>query len=265
MGPFELTFLGTGTSNGVPMIGCRCAVCRSDDPRDQRMRSSVVVRDVADDRTYLVDTGPELRLQALRADLDHIDAVLYTHGHADHTAGLDELRRFNELGQRRLPVYANQVAADMIVERFGYGFADWLGFWGGKPDLDMTVVDGPFRPFGTGIIPLPFQHGRLPVLGFRFGGLSYLTDAKTIPEETMAALAGTDVLVINALRERPHPTHLSLAEALDVIERIGPREAWLTHISHEIGHAEVEARLPDGVHLAYDGLVIRSEGEPSRG
>ena len=259
MGPFELTFLGTGTSNGVPMIGCRCDVCLSDDPRDHRTRSSVVIRDTGDERTYLVDTGPELRIQALAAGLDHIDAVLYTHAHADHTAGLDDLRRFNDLRQGRLPVFANQVGADMIVERFAYAFADWLGFWGGKPDLDMTVVDGPVQPFGTPIIPLPFHHGRLPVIGFRLGNLAYLTDAKTIPPETMALLAGTDVLVINALRERPHPTHLSLAEALDVIARLGPRETWLTHISHEIGHVDVDARLPAGVRLAYDGLTVRCE------
>ncbi|HEV2527405.1 MAG TPA: MBL fold metallo-hydrolase [Thermomicrobiales bacterium] len=259
MGPFELTFLGTGTSNGVPMIGCRCDVCRSNDPRDQRTRSSVVIRDTGDDRTYLVDTGPELRIQALAADLNHVDAVLYTHAHADHTAGLDDLRRFNEMQQGRLPAFANSVAAGMIVERFAYAFAEWLGFWGGKPDLDMTVIDGPFRPFGTTITPLPFQHGRLPVVGFRIGDLAYLTDAKAIPAETMALLEGTEVLVINALRERPHPTHLSLAEALEVVEQIGPRETWLTHISHEISHAGVDARLPEGVGLAYDGLTIRCE------
>lgn len=252
----ELTFLGTGTSNGVPMIGCDCPVCRSDDPRDRRMRTAAVIRDHADHRTYLIDTGPELRLQALAADLGHVDAVLYTHGHADHTAGLDDMRRFNELQQTRIPVYANDVAATMLGERFAYAFADWLGFWGGKPDLDLVTVDGPFQPFGTPITPLPVQHGRLPVLGYRIGRLSYITDAKVVSDETIALLAGTEVLVLNALRERPHPTHLSIAEALAVIERVAPRQAWLTHLSHEVGHADQDARLPDGVHLAYDGLRV---------
>jgi phosphoribosyl 1,2-cyclic phosphate phosphodiesterase len=255
---FELTFLGTGTSNGVPMIGCQCPVCRSDDPRDHRMRTSAVVRDEADGRTYLIDTGPELRLQAIGAGLRHVDAVLVTHGHADHTAGLDDLRRFNEMQQARIPTYANEVAGTMLHERFAYAFADWLGFWGGKPELDLHVVDGPFRPFGTEIVPLPVHHGRLPILGYRFGPLAYLTDVKVIPPETMAALAGTEVLVINALRARPHPTHLSIEDALALIAEIGPREAWLTHLSHEVSHAEVDATLPEGVRLAYDGLTIRA-------
>lgn len=252
----ELTFLGTGTSNGVPMIGCDCAVCRSADPRDRRLRTSAVIRDHEDDRTYLIDTAPELRLQALAAGLDRVDAVLYTHGHADHTAGLDDMRRFNELQQARIPVWANGVAAAMIRERFAYAFSDWLGFWGGKPELDLSTVDGPFQPFGTPIVPLAIQHGRLPILGYRIGDLSYITDAKEIGDETMALLAGTEVLVLNALRERPHPTHLSVEEALAVVDRIRPRQTWLTHISHEICHAEVDARLPDGVNLARDGLTV---------
>lgn len=257
MTTIELTFLGTGTSNGVPMIGCACGVCLSTDPRDKRSRTSAVVRDVADDRTYLIDTGPELRVQALANGLHHVDAVLYTHGHADHTAGLDDMRRFNELQATRIPVFANDVAAEMIRERFSYAFADWLGFWGGKPDLDLTTVDGSFQPFGRSIVSLPVQHGRLPILGFRIGPLSYVTDAKQIGDDTMALLAGTDTLVLNALRERPHPTHLSIDEALAVIDRVGPRQTWLTHLSHEIGHAVVDAQLPDGVNLAYDGLTVR--------
>ncbi len=252
----ELTFLGTGTSNGVPMIGCDCPVCRSDDPRDRRLRASAVIRDHSDERTYLIDTGPELRIQALTARLDHVDAVLYTHGHADHTAGLDDMRRFNELQQARIPVWANEVAAEMIRERFAYAFGDWLGFWGGKPELDLFTVEGPFQPFGTPVVPLPVQHGRLPILGYRIGDLSYITDAKLISDETLALLAGTDVLVLNALRERPHPTHLSVEEALAVVDRVRPRQTWLTHISHEMGHAEVDARLPDGVNLAWDGLTV---------
>lgn len=254
----ELTFLGTGTSNGVPMIGCDCDVCRSTDPRDRRMRTSAVIRDVPDGRTYLVDTGPELRLQALAMGLKHVDAVLYTHGHADHTAGLDDMRRFNELQGSRIPAFADAVAAEMIRERFAYAFSDWLGFWGGKPDLDLVTVATPFQPFGTPITPLPVQHGRLPIVGYRIGNLSYITDAKSVEDETLALLAGTEVLVLNALRERPHPTHLSIDDALAVVDRLSPRprQTWLTHLSHEISHAAMNERLPEDVGLAWDGLTV---------
>ncbi len=258
MTTIELTFLGTGTSNGVPMIGCDCGVCLSTDPRDRRLRTSAVIRDTAEDRTYLIDTGPELRLQALAMGLKHVDAVLYTHGHADHTAGLDDMRRFNELQGSRIPAYANDVAAEMIRERFAYAFSDWLGFWGGKPDLDLVTVQGPFQPFGRPIVPLPVQHGRLPILGYRIGNLSYITDAKSVDDGTLALLTGTEVLVLNALRGRPHPTHLSVADALAVVDRLDPRprQTWLTHLSHEVSHAGMSDRLPDDVGLAWDGLTV---------
>ena len=258
MSTIELTFLGTGTSNGVPMIGCDCGVCLSTDPRDRRMRTSAVIRDPADARTYLIDTGPELRIQALAMGLRHVDAVLYTHGHADHTAGLDDMRRFNELQRQRIPAYANDAAAKMIRERFAYAFSDWLGFWGGKPDLNLVTVDGPFQPFGRPIVPLPVQHGRLPVVGYRIGNLSYITDAKSVGDETLTLLAGTGVLVLNALRERPHATHLSIDDALAVVDRLEPRprQTWLTHLSHEVSHAGMSERLPDDVGLAWDGLTV---------
>lgn len=254
---FELAFLGTGTSNGVPMIGCTCAVCRSADPRDNRMRSSAVIRDLTAGRTYLVDTGPELRVQALRAGLSRVDAVLYTHAHADHTAGLDDMRRFNELQSTRIPIYANAEAAAMIAERFAYAFTTQFTFFGGKPDLDLHVVEAPFAPFGTAITPLPVFHGKLPIVGYRIGDLAYVTDAKDIPEETFGLLEGTDTLVLNALRDRPHPTHLSVAQALAVIERVGPRRTYLIHLSHELGHEELSRRLPAGVAVAYDTLTLR--------
>jgi phosphoribosyl 1,2-cyclic phosphate phosphodiesterase len=254
----ELTFLGTGTSNGIPMIGCRCPVCASTDPRDTRTRSSAFVR-LGDD-VVLIDTATELRVQALATGLDRVDAVLMTHPHADHTGGFDDLRRFNELGGKHLPVYADPGTASVLRERYAYTFVDQFPFYGGKPDLLLHEVEGSFDLFGTEVVPIPVLHGRLPILGYRFGDLAYVTDAKTVPPEAIALLQGVEVLVINALRQRPHPTHLNLAEALTVIEAVAPREAWLTHVSHEMSHADAEAALPPHVRVAYDGLSIGGPG-----
>ncbi len=252
----ELTFLGTGTSNGVPMIGCRCPVCTSSDPRDTRTRSSAIVR--LGENVVLIDTATELRMQALRLGLDRVDAILMTHPHADHTGGFDDLRRFNELGNKHLPVYADPGTASVLRERYAYTFVDQYPFYGGKPDLILHEVDGPFDLFGQEVVPIPVMHGRLPILGYRFGDLAYVTDAKVVPDESLALLRGVDTLVLNALRERPHPTHLSVGEALDVIEQIGPRQAFLTHVSHENSHADLEALLPPHVRVAYDGLSVCS-------
>lgn len=253
----ELTFLGTGTSNGIPVIGCDCAVCRSNDPRDRRGRTSAVV--ALDGRTLLIDTATELRLQALAVRLDRIDAALFTHAHADHTGGFDDLRRFNEIAQAHLPVYAGPETAAMLRDRFAYAFEDAFPFYGGKPDLTLHEVTGPFELFGQPIVPVPVTHGRTTVLGYRFGDLAYVTDAKTIPESSLALLDGLDVLVLNALRVRPHPTHLSVAEAVAVIERLRPREGYLVHLSHELGHERATALLPANVHVAYDGLTVRTK------
>lgn len=240
------------------MIGCRCPGCTSPDPRDTRTRSSVVV-DLGGG-IALIDTATELRVQALREGLDRVDAVLMTHAHADHTGGFDDLRRFNELAGKHLPVYADPGTASVLRERYAYTFVDQYPFYGGKPDLLLHEVDGPFDLFGTVVVPIPVLHGRLPVLGYRFGDLAYVTDAKVVPETSIDLLRGVDVLVINALRERPHPTHLSVGEALDIVAAVAPREAWLTHISHELGHAAAEAMLPEHVHVAFDGLVVATNG-----
>ena len=253
----ELTFLGTGTSNGIPVIGCQCDVCRSTDPRDRRSRSSAVVHDGK--RAYLIDTSTELRLQALTVGLRRVDAVLMTHAHADHTGGFDDLRRFNELQGQHLPVYANASTASMLRQRFSYAFVDQYAFYGGKPDLTLHVVDEPFDLLGRHVIPVPVLHGRLPVLGYRFGDLAYVTDAKEIPPSSLDLLRDLDVLVLNALRYRPHPTHLSLPEAVSVIRELRPRRAYLIHLSHELSHAEATSLLPENIQVAYDGLSVRSQ------
>lgn len=249
-----LTFLGTGTSNGVPMIGCDCPVCTSTDPRDVRNRTSAYL--VWGNLHLLIDTATELRQQALAFGVRQVDAVLFTHAHADHTGGFDELRRFNELEQKHLPVYAGPETASILRERFAYAFEDVFPFYGGKPDLILHEVRGPFEISGKTIVPIPVTHGRTNVLGYRFGPLAYVTDAKIVPDQSIELLRGVDTLVINALRERLHPTHLSFAEALELIEQIGPRQAYLVHLSHETSHVDATALLPPGVAVAIDGLSI---------
>src|SRR3954451_1604037 len=190
----ELIFLGTGTSNGIPVIGCDCPVCSSNDPRDQRSRTSAVVR--YDGHTILIDAATELRLQARATGLRQVDAVLFTHAHADHTGGFDDLRRFNEINQAHLPIYAGPETAEMLRDRFAYAFADQFPFYGGKPDLTLNTIDGPFDLFGRQIIPIPVMHGRLRVFGYRFGSLAYVTDSKLIPPQSLALLEDLDVLVL---------------------------------------------------------------------
>ncbi|MDW7981204.1 MAG: MBL fold metallo-hydrolase [Thermomicrobium sp.] len=249
-----ITFLGTGTSNGVPVVGCRCRTCTSVDPRDRRTRCAAVLH--LGDRNVLIDTPPELRLQALAVDLTRVDAVLVTHAHADHVAGFDDLRQFNYLAQAPLPVYADPRTARELQRRFAYAFDAPLPFYGGKPDIRLHEFEGPFELFGQTFVPVPVLHGGWTVYGFRCGPLAYVTDAKTIPPSSIALLRGVEILVLNALRDRPHPTHLSLAEALSIVEEIRPARAYLTHVSHEVLHLEWNHRLPAGVTLAYDGLRV---------
>jgi phosphoribosyl 1,2-cyclic phosphate phosphodiesterase len=252
----SITFLGTGTSNGIPVIGCDCAVCSSTDPRDKRSRTSAVIR--LDGRAFLIDTATELRAQALATGLDHVDAVLFTHAHADHTGGFDDLRRFNEIAQRHLPIYAGPETAAMLRERFAYAFADTFPFYGGKPDLILHEVDGPFAVDGVDVVPLPVWHGQTRVNGYRFGDLAYVTDAKEVPLETRSLLAGLDILILNALRPRPHPTHLSIGEAVEIVCEVRPKRAFLVHLSHDISHAEAADMLPPGVEIAWDGLTVET-------
>lgn len=251
----KITFLGTGTSHGVPMIGCDCVTCRSSDPRDARWRPSVFVETDSGD-AILIDAGPDLRAQALRFGVRRIDAILFTHGHADHMLGLDEVRRYNAMQQQVMPCYGDPVTLDDIRRMFSYVFDPATPKGGGVPQLEMIAVDGPFRVGGQDVIPVPIFHGTRPILGLRLGAFAYLTDCSRIPDASWPLLEDLDVLVLGALRERPHPTHFSLDEAVAAAARIAPRRTYFTHMCHDLGHADTNARLPPGVELAYDGLVI---------
>jgi len=256
----NLTFLGTGTSTGVPVIGCDCETCLSSDPRDTRLRTSVLIETAK--KTILIDTSPDLREQMLRSGTTRIDAVLFTHAHADHTAGLDELRRFNVMQKTRIPAWATLATARDLSTRFSYAFDHSFSYFGGKPDLDLHQFDER-QPFAIGdltITPVPVFHGRLPIVGFRIGDVAYVTDVRTIPEASMALLRDLDVLVLTALRQDEHPAHLSLTEALDVIVDLNPRRAFLTHLGHDMGRmTDVEPRLPAHVRIATDGLVVAAD------
>jgi phosphoribosyl 1,2-cyclic phosphate phosphodiesterase len=248
-------FLGTGTSHGVPSIGCDCSVCQSTDPRDKRTRSSIYL-ELADGLKVLIDTTPDLRSQALRENLRRIDAVLFTHTHADHVMGLDETRRFNALSGEPIPVYGEASALADIQTMFSYAFVPNAPRGGGVPDLRLFPLGGPFCLGGEEVVPLPIRHGPWQILGFRIGNFAYLTDCNGIPVESMARLHGLDVLVIDALRHKSHPTHFTLAEARAVATSLGVKRTYFTHIAHELGHAETCAALPPGMSLAYDGLRL---------
>ena len=253
-----MTFLGTGTSVGVPVIGCDCEVCTSESPRDKRLRASVVVR--AGDFTVLVDSGPDLRMQALRENLREIDAVIYTHGHLDHVAGFDELRAFCWRKREPLPLHATPGCMETLQRMFNWAFFPESAVEGYvRPDA--RVIDGPFSYGDLTITPLPVEHASVETVGFRFEmpGLrrvAYLPDVKRIPESTMALIRGVDVLVVDALRTAPHPTHFSLTEALEVAAASAAEEVWLTHLSHEYRADFDPGILPAGVRMAWDGLRI---------
>jgi phosphoribosyl 1,2-cyclic phosphate phosphodiesterase len=253
----RLTFLGTGTSFGVPQIGCSCAVCRSEDPRDRRSRSAVLVE--ARRAALLIDTPPELRLQLIAGGVTRVDAVLYTHEHADHTAGIDDLRIFSVRQRRALPLYGPPETLERLRASFRYIFDDVRPHEGtSKPNLELHPLEAgrPVEVAGVDLLPLAFRHGHLRVYGYRIGALAYITDVKAIDEPERRQLEGLDTLVLNALWWRSHPTHLSIAEAVETAQALGARRTYLTHLTHETGHAELAAQLPRGIEPAYDGLIV---------
>jgi len=253
----RVTFLGTGTSTGVPVVGCHCRVCTSSDPRNQRLRQSVKIE--ANGKHFLIDTTPDLRLQLLRHPIPRLDFVLYTHSHSDHLMGLDDIRPFNFRQREAIHAFASAPTAKAIRRAFAYIW-DSSQIGGGKPQLVLHEVDGPFTHDGVDIVPLPVTHGDWTILGYRIGGFAYITDTNGIPDDTLRLLDGVDTLALDALRPAPrHPTHFTIDEAFAVAQRIGARETWLIHLAHEAEHGEVEARLPAGVRIAWDGLELDLE------
>lgn len=249
----KVTFLGTGTSQGVPVIACDCRVCQSDDQRDKRLRTSVLIQVAS--LNIIIDAGPDFRYQVLRSGLQRLDAVLFTHQHRDHIAGLDDVRSFNFKQKMAMPIYGNAMVIEQIKREMHYVFEK---SYPGVPQLDIHQIDNhPFVINEVPVLPVQVLHHKLPVFGYRIFDFAYITDANTIHREEMKKLKGTKTLVINALQQDKHLSHFTLQEALEVIEQIGPEVAYLTHVSHNMGlHAEVSKNLPTHVHFAYDGLRI---------
>lgn len=252
--PLKITFLGSGTSSGVPMIGCDCEVCSSTDKKDKRLRSSILVS--SPHTTLVVDTGPDFRYQMLRQKVKQLDAVLYTHPHKDHLAGLDDIRAFNFFMKKPMDLYADSLTEEALRRDFYYAFSDTR--YPGVPELNLHTIN--MDPFIVGDIPVQpvmVWHHKMPVMGFRFGKFTYITDANRIEESEKEKIRGSEVLVLNALRKQRHISHFNLGEAIEMVEELKVPTAYFTHISHQLGlHAEVESELPAGCHLAYDGLTI---------
>jgi phosphoribosyl 1,2-cyclic phosphate phosphodiesterase len=261
--PVELLILGSGTSQGIPAIGCGCDTCTSSDPRDRRSRPSALF--TAGGKRLLVDTSSDFREQMLRHGVPRIDAVLLTHSHFDHIGGFDDMRQYNFIQKEAIPVYGRGDALAEMRTTFRYAFGESIQEGGGVPQAMLIPVadSAPFDAAGVPVTPVPGMHGILPVLGFRVGAAAYLTDVNAVPEESFGLLRGLDALVLDALRHRPHPTHFCLSESIEIARRIGAKRTWFTHIAHSIRHERDSALLPDGMRFAHDGLLIRSPEVPA--
>jgi phosphoribosyl 1,2-cyclic phosphate phosphodiesterase len=250
----QLIVLGAGSSAGTPVIGCTCNTCISSNPRNMRTRcSSAIV--MPGGEVVLIDTGPDLRQQALREQLTRVDAVLYTHPHADHLHGIDDLRAFCQLQRRKIPLYGNQAAVEHITERFSYVLREPGDFWE-IPVLSMNCAEQPFELFGVTIEPIPIKHGRSDILGYRIGNMAYLTDVSEIPESSLGLLSGLEVLLLDCLRYKPHPTHINLEQSLAYASHINATNTYLIHMTHEMEYESLSQQLPVGVHMAYDGMRL---------
>jgi phosphoribosyl 1,2-cyclic phosphate phosphodiesterase len=238
---------------GVPTLGCHCAVCESADPHDKRLRPSVLL--AHNGRNIVIDTTPDFRYQAMRAKIDRLDAVLFTHAHADHIMGLDDIRAFNLKQRSTVPIYATPETLTTLRRQFAYIF-DPAPPGSTLPLVELRTIDGPFELCGVNIIPVPAMHGSQPVMGFAFGRAAYLTDFSSIPESSKPMLQGLDDLILDALRYVPHPTHSTVQQSLELVHELKPKRAWFTHICHDLGHQAANARLPENVRLAYDGLTF---------
>jgi len=254
--PLKITFLGTGTSSGVPLIGCDCAVCTSADPKDNRLRSSILVESAT--TTLVVDTGPDFRYQMLREKVKKLDAVVFTHPHRDHMAGLDDVRAYNFFQKKHIDIYADSLMESAIRRDFYYAFADTR--YPGIPELNLiSISDEPFIVGDIPVTPVKVWHMKMPVLGFRFGSFTYITDANRIEEQEKDKIRGSEVLVLNALRKQQHISHFTLGEAVDLVQELRVPLGYFTHMSHQMGlHADIEAELPDNIHLAWDGMVLNT-------
>ena len=252
--PLTITFLGSGTSTGVPMIGCGCEVCTSDDKKDKRLRPSILVE--SSNTSIVVDATPDFRYQMLRENVTKLDAVLFTHPHKDHIAGLDDVRAFNFFYKPVMQIYANSLTEEAIKREFSYAFSDKK--YPGVPELNLnTIMNDPFVIGDIPVIPVLVWHLKMPVLGFRFGKFTYITDANRIDENEKEKIKSSEVLVLNALRKQHHISHFTLGEAIDMVQELKVPVSYFTHISHQLGkHEVIEAELPEGIHLAYDGLKI---------
>lgn len=255
----EIILLGVGSSAGTPVVGCRCATCLSDNPRNKRTRCSAAVQ-LPGGEVLLIDTGPDLRTQCLRENIHRADAVLYTHTHADHLHGIDDLRAFCQLQRQQIPLYGRADAMQHIAHKFGYTLRDPGDFWE-IPVLKAHVVDKAFELFGQTIIPIPVRHGNSEIFGYRIGRMAYLTDVSSIPETSLPLLAGLDVLFLDCLRYKPHQTHIGLEQSLGYAGLIRARDTYLIHMTHDLEYETLSRRLPEGVYAAYDGLRISVQGQ----
>lgn len=250
----EIICLGVGSSTGTPVLGCTCPTCSSDEPRNKRTRCSTVVR-AENGAHFLIDTGPDLRLQALRENILWLDAVLYTHNHADHMNGIDDLRNFCYLQKTAIPIYGNRYTVENTMQRFGYAFAPATGHWD-KPVLTGHVLEQPAEIAGIKVTPVPVMHGKFPILAYRIGDFAYITDVSEIPDSSLALLQGLKVLFLDCLHYTPHPTHINFEQALEYAQKIGAEMTYFIHMTHRVEYHEATSRLPDTIRLAYDGMRI---------